>query len=125
MARPAPKDLFALYHLGLDAQGSYRFRNLSDVARTCAASPETVLQWLRESRIDPDTISHVDFNLSKWHVEAQFVAAADAGALVQKAWDGYQAAARDRRDPERVFHDVDYDDIWGDGRDADDLGNRR
>ncbi len=112
--RPSAVELFALYHLGLDREGRYRFRNLSDCARIYGVEGATVLRWLQADGADPDTVSHVDFNLTRWHVDAQFVQAEDAPTLIAKAWNGYCEALA-RRDPSRVFHDVDYDDIWGDG----------
>jgi len=112
--RPSPLELFALYHLGLDREWRYRFRNLADCAKIYAVPSATVLQWLQADGCDPDTVSHVDYNLTRWHVDAQFVQPQDAQALVAQAWHGYGEALA-RRDPSRVFHDVDYDDIWGDG----------
>lgn len=113
--RPSAVELFAFYHLGLDATGKYRFRNLADAARHYGVERSTILAWLRADFLDPDTVSHVDFNLTRWHVEAQFVAPEGVSALVAQAWQGYHEALK-RRDPSRVFHDVDYDDIWGDGK---------
>ncbi len=111
---PADVELFALYHLGLDGNGAYKFRNLTDVARIFRVDTQTVQQWLLEHAMDPDSMSQVEFDLAKWHVEAQFVAVADAHALAQRAWNAYTVALK-HRDPHRVHHSVDYDDLWGDG----------
>jgi len=112
--RPPDVELFALYHLGLDGDGVYKFRNLTDVAKIFRVQAQTVQQWLCESSMDPDSMSQVEFNLAKWHVEAQFVAATGAQALAQRAWDAYTLALK-HLDPHRVYHSVDYDDLWGDG----------
>lgn len=115
IAKPDAKSLFALYHLGLDPYGRYKFRNLHDCARALGVETATLLQWLEQGRIDQDTVSRADFNVAKWHVEAQFVTAADAAQLVEKAWATYQDALR-KSAGDRVIHDVDYDDIWGDAQ---------
>ena len=113
--RPTPIDLFAFYHLGLDADGSYRFRNVNDCAKRWQVDNATVQTWLREAAIDPETVGQVPFNLTRFHVDAQFVVADKARDLVQQAWRGYQDALR-LREPGRFHHDVDYDDLWGDGK---------
>lgn len=120
-----PKALFALYHLGLDANGSYRFRNLAQCARHLQLDHARLRQLLSAARIDPDTVGHVDFPLSTFHAEAQFVAQSAAQALIDTAWSGYQEALG-RIDPSRFHHSVDYDDLWGDGWNSDDdnRGNR-
>lgn len=113
--RPSPIELFAFYHLGLDSDGSYKFRNVSDCARRYKVDNATVQQWLREAAIDPETVGQVPFNLARFHVDAQFISEDKKKALVQEAWSGYQQALR-RRDPSRFHHHVDYDDLWGDGK---------
>jgi hypothetical protein len=112
-AKPDAKSLFALYHLGLDRYGQYKFRNLHDCARALGAETATLLQWLEQDRIDQDTVSRVDFNVAKWHVEAQFVKPGEAAKLVDSAWTAYRQALH-KPSGDRVIHDVDYDDIWGD-----------
>ena len=123
--RPTAEALFAFYHLGLDANGTYKFRNLADCGRQFNASSVAIQQWLREAHIDADTVTAVPFNLTRFHVDAQFVAAAEAAELVRSAWQGYQAALALQQPEQRrgeFRHDVNYDDIWGDGRsDAGDL----
>ncbi len=113
MGRPNDIDLFAAYHLGLGPDRTYRFRNLAECARLWQTDPATLQRWLGAARIDADTVKSVSFNLTRWHVEAQFVTAADAPALVGEAWRGDQEALRGGRGG--FHHDVDYDDIWGDG----------
>ena len=123
--QPTPQALFALYHLGLDANGAYRFRNMEQCARYLQIETQRLQALLAAARIDADTVGHVDVPLSKWHAEAQFVTAETAQALIDKAWKGYQEALL-RMDPGQFFHSVNYDDLWGDGWDADDdnRGNR-
>lgn len=123
--KPTPQQLFALYHLGLDEQGSYKFRNLGECARKLQVSPQEVQDWLKRARIDAETVGHVEFPLSKWHAEAQFVAQDKASEFIENAWKAYcEALAKSRGD--RFHHSVDYDDLWGDGwnSDDDDRGNR-
>lgn len=109
--KPEARTLFAFYHLGLDTDGSYKFRNLQDCARRWNASAAEVQQWLQRDQIDAEAVKQVPFNLTRFHVDAQFVAPADAPRLIDQAWKGYQMALRDRR-PDHFQHDVDYDDVW-------------
>lgn len=116
MNRPDPKELFALYHLGLDREGRYKFRNLAEVAKIYGVDNRQVLVWLQDDGTDPDTVKQVDYNLTKWHVEAQFVPPEGAADLIRTAWEGYQTARKSGKGSGQFHHDVDYDDIWGDHR---------
>ncbi len=120
-----PKALFALYHLGLDAGGVYAFRNMAQCARHLQIETQRLQALLAAAHIDADTVGHVDFALSKWHAQAQFVTPETAAALINEAWNGYQEALA-RIDTTQFFHSVNYDDLWGDGWDSDDdnRGNR-
>ncbi len=123
--QPTPKALFALYHLGLDASGTYKFRNMAQCARYLQIETERLQALLAAAHIDADTVGHVEFPLSKWHAQAQFVTPDTAGKLIDDAWTGYQEALA-RIDRSQFFHSVNYDDLWGDGWDSDDdnRGNR-
>ncbi len=122
---PTPKALFALYHLGLDASGAYKFRNLAQCARHLQVDTQLLQALLAAAHIDSETVGHVDFALSKWHANAQFVTPDGATTLVDEAWNGYQEALK-RMDKSQFFHSVNYDDVWGDGWNSDDdnRGNR-
>lgn len=117
--KPSDLELFALYHLGLDGQGAYRFRNLAECARHLHASPGQVQQWLQQAGIDADAVKAVPFNLTKCHVDAQFVALDQASAFVQTTWAAFQQARKGRSQAGDFHHDVNYDDIWGDGHQGD------
>jgi hypothetical protein len=119
MSRPSPRELFALYHLGLDREGRYRFRNLHDCARAHGVDAATFEGWLRRHRLDAASVKRVDFNLAVAHAEAQFVAADRVAGFVAETWAAFEAARAGRP----LTHDrldVDYEDVWGDGRSADD-----
>ena len=109
--RPEPKALFAFYHLGLDSDGVYKFRNLPDCAKRWNTTLAEVQRWLQAAQIDAEAVKQVPFNLTRFHVDAQFVAPADAPRLIDEAWRGYQLALRNRR-ADHFQHDVDYDDAW-------------
>ncbi len=123
--QPTPKALFALYHLGLDAAGTYKFRNMAQCARLLQVETAQLQALLAAAQIDADTVGHVEFALSKFHAQAQFVTPDTAAALIDEAWQGYQQALA-RIDRGQFFHSVNYDDLWGDGWDGDDdnRGNR-
>lgn len=108
--RPSAKALFALYHLGVDEEGEYAFRNALDISRIYNQTPDIILNWTREGGFDPDTVGHVDFNLSRRHVDAQFAEPEQLQAIIDEAWAGYQEALKSA-DPEQFFHDHDYDKL--------------
>lgn len=109
--KPPAKQLFALYHLGLDAAGKHAFRNIGDVAKIYATDRATATSWLKTDGIDPDTVGSVKLNLSALHVDAMFVAAGELGAFVDKAWADYRNAL-ETAVPGKFHHDIDYDDVW-------------
>lgn len=120
MSTPKPIELFAFYHLGLDADGSYKFRNLNDCARRWNVDNATVQRWLQDAHIDPATVKSVPFNLTRYHVDAQFVRKEQQEQLIRDAWQGYMAelkrTLRHGRGGAPDFHfDIDYDDVWEDG----------
>ncbi len=109
-----PKVLFALYHLGLDAAGTYQFRNLHQCARALKMDADSLQTALQNAGLDQDTVSRLAFNVARWHAQAQFCKPAEAGALIEAAWQGLQEARRQAPTGD-IVHDVDYDDLWGDG----------
>lgn len=117
--RPREIELFALYHLGLDREGRYAFRNAHQCARYLGVDAGTFDDWLRAARLDSESVKRVDFNLSVAHVDAQFVAPDAVTSFVAETWRAFEAA-RTGRPLDQIRLDLDYDDIWGDGRSADD-----
>lgn len=109
-AKPRPRDLFAVYHLGLHPDGSHRFANVADIARLYATDTATVSAWLKEAAIDPDTVGSVEFNLSALHVDAMFLDRDAQAAFIDQAWQGYREALKTAV-PGRFLHDHDYDDL--------------
>lgn len=106
--RPHPRELFALYHLGLDPEGEHRFRNIGDVAKRYNVDRTTAMEWLVDARIDPDTVGTVEFNLSKLHVDAMFLDAELHAEFIVTAYDGYLVALESAT-PGHFYHDHDYD----------------
>lgn len=114
--KPDPVRLFAYYHLGLDEEYQYRFRNLHETARHFGASPEEVQRWLSQDGMDPETIRHVDFNLSKAHADAMELDLSGASVeererFVSDAWERFRQS-RDKTRRATPYDDVDYDDLW-------------
>ncbi|MEY3014840.1 MAG: hypothetical protein RIT45_3575 [Pseudomonadota bacterium] len=110
--RPSDMELFALYHLGLDREGQYAFRNAHQCARHLRVEVATFEQWLRDARLDTDAVKRVDFNLSVAHVDAQFVSRDEVGRFVADTWRRFEAA-RTGQPLEQIRLDLDYEDIWG------------
>jgi hypothetical protein len=117
--KPTPIALFAFYHLGLDSDGTYKFRNIHDAARRFGATAEEVRSWLAEYRLDADTVAAVPFQLAQAHTDAMMVAlSGDAEAVRAHALATYGEYVRAlESETGTSFHfSIDYDDIWGDAR---------
>ncbi|MSP91286.1 MAG: hypothetical protein EXR79_05725 [Myxococcales bacterium] len=111
--RPADVDLFALYHLGVDRSGAYRFRNLDQCARELGVGSGQLQQWLQQAGLDAESVGQVPFDLAWWSAEAQFAAAGTVHDVVTRAWAALQQA-RPQRHAERFHHSIDYDRPLGD-----------
>lgn len=115
--RPDPFSLFAFYHLGFDEHFNYRFRNLHETARHFGADSAQIMAWLTEQGMDPETIRHVDFNLSKAHADAMELDLEGASteareAFAREAFARYQTQ-RERTRRATPYEDLDYDDLLG------------
>ncbi len=112
--RPSPFDLFSLYHLGVDRNGAYRFRNLHGVARELGASSSEVDGWLYEYGLTATIAKHLPINLSAWHAEAQILALTgtpeDVRGFARRCFDQYRQALH-QYDPRRFSFDIDYDQL--------------
>lgn len=114
---PEPLRLFAFYHLGLDDEYQYRFRSLHETARHFGVEPATVQQWLAQHGMDPETVRHIDFNMSQTHADAMELDLSGASIeererFVREAWERYQQS-RDHTRRATPYEDLDYDDLLG------------
>ncbi|MCA9524050.1 MAG: hypothetical protein KC609_23950 [Myxococcales bacterium] len=121
MARPDGFELFCFYHLGLDRQWSYRFRNVNAAARTYGASVDEVKAWLASERIDPETVTAVPYALAKAHSEAQILAltasTAEIEAFAHRVYDDFRAAQRHMSPGAGLLSDDDFELDGGAGSD--------
>ena len=110
---PDPKAVFAYYHLGFDSEFRYRFRNLHHTAAQFQVTPDVLKAWLAEQHLDAETIKRLDYNLSRYHADAQELDLTAAptearAAFVARAWaDFLVALAADTGGPPR--DDIDWD----------------
>lgn len=104
--------LFALYHLGLDSDGNYRFRNFHECARSLKVDTETLERWLKAAKLDAESIGLVEFNMTAAHVDAQFTAQADVPTFIAATWSAFDTA-RSLAPRASIRMDVNYDAIWG------------
>jgi hypothetical protein len=110
-----PFALFCAYHLGITAEGGYRFQNIHEVARRFGTNAGVIKQLLVELAMDPDTVVHSSFDLAGAQVDVML--APEGINRVEIARDLYQRfleaprhdrdwareLAEDARDNERVF----------------------
>ena len=91
--------LFCAYHLGLFPDGSVRFANLHDVARTFDLGPDQVLAELAKERLDPDSLVHSGFDVASAQVDIQVSPeGVDLRVLAQMHFDAALVARDKDRD---------------------------
>ena len=117
MSNPDPFDVFCFYHLGLDREMRYRFRNLHDAAEYFGLQPPALRRYLDEHGLDAETMRHIDFNLSRAHADAQELELRGAPfeerlAFARRAWRHFLAARGGTRRA-TPYEDHDYDDLLG------------
>jgi hypothetical protein len=111
----SPFDLFCAYHLGITADGGYRFQNVHDVAKRFGCSSGVIKQVLGELGMDSDSIVQSKFDMASAQVD---VMAAPEGVsrteMARAMYEEYRKAPRrardwkaelaeDARENERVF----------------------
>ncbi|MBM4388434.1 MAG: hypothetical protein FJ088_11885 [Deltaproteobacteria bacterium] len=113
-----PEKIFLAYCLGIDENFRHRFTNLNSLAKKYNMSPEELLDKMRECRIDPATVRHVDFNVASRYAEAEELAMEgrfeDLKSFAKKAYRDYLSALSSTYDEKRDFEDVDYEKILDD-----------
>ena len=110
-----PFDLFCAYHLGIAADGGYRFQNIHQVARRFGTNAGVIRQVLGELRMDSDVIVHSDFDLADAQVDIMMAPQGVSRLeLAREIYERFRAAqprrrdwvaelARDARENEKIF----------------------
>jgi hypothetical protein len=62
-------ELFCAYHLGITADGGYRFQNIHQVAQRFGTNAGVIRQLLGELGMDPDTVVHSSFDMAGAQVD--------------------------------------------------------
>ena len=69
--RPDKFELFCAFHLGITEKGAYRPQGLSEIARRYGCKPEEIIQFLKEYRIDKETVKGSGFDVSLARLDVQ------------------------------------------------------
>jgi hypothetical protein len=94
--------LFASYHLGLTADGEYRFQNLHQVAERLGLGPQELLDALARERLDPDSLLAGGYDLASAQVDAMSGATPEERlAAARRHFDALRATHGHGRDWER------------------------
>jgi len=116
--KPSPFQLFHMYYLGLTPEFKTRFYNIHAVARHFGVDAGQVEQWLDGFHLRPELFRRIDFNVAKAHGKAQevglFGTPDDARDFARRTFEECIAALATYSE-NKVYEDLDYDDIWGDG----------
>jgi hypothetical protein len=93
--------LFCSYHLGLTADGEYRFQNLHEVADRLGLSPQALQQALAEEHLDPESILASGYNLPSAQVDVMVAPSSEARLAVARHHFDALRAGSGKRDWER------------------------
>jgi len=108
-------ELFCAYHLGITADGGYRFQNIHQVAQRFGTNAGVIRQLLGELGMDPDTVVHSSFDMAGAQVDIMLAPEGVSRVELARAFyqDFRQAARRgrnwvkelaeDARENERIF----------------------
>ncbi len=92
-------ELFCAYHLGIQADGNYRFGNVHDVAKRFGVGAAVIRQSLEEFALRPDDIWNLKWDLSEAQVAiAVAKSGADLRAIAFVHWRKLLTAPRRKRD---------------------------
>lgn len=108
-------DLFCAYHLGITAEGSYRFQNIHQVAKRFGVNAAVIKQLLADFKLDPDTVIHSGFDMASAQVDIMLAPdGIDRVELAREQYELFLSAPRNSRnwskeleeaarDNERIF----------------------
>ena len=92
-------ELFCIYHLGIQEDGSYRFANVHDAARRFGGGAAVIRQCLEEFGLRPDDLWCLKWDLSEAQVAIAVAAAgADLRAIAFAHWRKLLTAPERKRD---------------------------
>ncbi|NOZ02783.1 MAG: hypothetical protein GXP54_12965 [Deltaproteobacteria bacterium] len=115
--KPSPFQIFCGYYLGLGLDWEYRFFNQHSLAAHFGIDHTELVSLMVELRMSPEDTRHMDFNIARAHANAQVLSMdgkrSEVESFARETFDAF-LAAMDTYDPERVFENIDYDDIFAD-----------
>ena len=92
-------DLFCAYHLGIQADGTYRFGNVHDVAKRFQVGAAVVRQCLEEFALRPDDLWNLKWDLSEAQVAiAVAEESTDLSRVAFEHWRALLNAPKRKRD---------------------------
>jgi len=110
-----PFDLFCAYHLGIMADGSYRFQHIHQVAKRFNTNPGVIKQLLSDYGMDSADVINSDFDMAGAQVDVMLLPEgldrvetarhlyAQFRSAPKKARNWNKELEQDARDNERVF----------------------
>jgi hypothetical protein len=115
--KPSAFELFCMYYLGLGPDFRPRFYNVNAIARHFGVSADEIQKWLEGFGMKPEVFRHIDYNVAKAHGKAQDIGLTagastdDTRAFAKETFEQFRRALKGYS-PNKVFEDIDYDDIW-------------
>lgn len=99
-------ELFCAYHLGITAEGGYRFQNVHDVAKRFGTSAGAVKQALQDHQMDADTLVHSGFDFAGAQVDIMVAPeGVDRVELARALYEAFRRSGRRERDWARELRD--------------------
>ena len=101
-----PFELFCAYHLGITADGAYRFQNIHDVARRFRVDKDTIEAALAAYALDTERLLSSSFDTASAQVDIQVSpAGVDLRGLAEMHWEQLLASVPNARDWKRELAD--------------------
>jgi len=99
-------DLFSAYHLGLTAEGRYRFQNIHQVAKRFGTNAAVIKQLLVEFEMDSDTVIHSSFDMAGAQVDVMLAPdGVDRATIAREFYDQFRTAPKKSRNWAKELED--------------------
>jgi len=98
--------LFSAYHLGLTAEGRYRFQNIHQVAKRFGTNAAVIKQLLVEFEMDSDTVIHSSFDMAGAQVDVMLAPdGVDRATIAREFYDQFRTAPKKSRNWAKELED--------------------
>lgn len=99
-------ELFSAYHLGLTAEGGYRFQNIHQVAQRFGTNAAVIKQLLVDFEMDSDTVIHSAFDMAGAQVDVMLAPeGVDRSGIARDYYHQFRSAPKKTRNWAKELED--------------------